>query len=101
MNTHRLCGAGLFAALTALFALTVSAPARADTVTDWNGYASTAIVATAGQPPPVAVLSFAYFFGTDRIGFSAFSNKSGTTRTFHRFSDALEESINVRVWAGI
>ena len=30
------------------------------------------------------------FFGTDRIAFSASSNKSGTTRTFHRFSDALE-----------
>ena len=59
MNTHRTCGAGLFAALTALLALTLSAPARADTVTDWHGYASTAIVATAGQPPPVAVLSFA------------------------------------------
>ena len=63
MNIHRICGAGLFAALTALFALTVSAPARADTVTDWNGYASTAIVATAGQPPPVAVLSFAMVQG--------------------------------------
>ena len=37
--------------------------ARADTVTDWNGYASTAIVATAGQPPPVAVLSFAMVQG--------------------------------------
>ncbi len=42
-----------------------------------------------------------YFFGTDRIAFSAFSNKSGTTRTFHRFSDALKENINARVWAGI
>src|SRR4029078_1967498 len=37
--------------------------ARADTVTDWNGYASTAIVATATQPPPVAVLSFAMVQG--------------------------------------
>ena len=63
MNIHRICGAGLFAALTALFALTASAPARADTVTDWNAYASTAIVATAGQPPPVAVLSFAMVQG--------------------------------------
>ena len=25
----------------------------------------------------------------------------GTTRTFHRFSDALQENINARVWAGI
>jgi PAP2 superfamily len=41
------------------------------------------------------------FFGTDRIAFSAFSNKSGTTRSFDRFSDALEEVIDARVWAGI
>jgi hypothetical protein len=41
------------------------------------------------------------FFGTDRIGFSAFSNKSCTTRSFERFSDALEEVIDARVWAGI
>ena len=42
-----------------------------------------------------------YFFGTDKIAFSASSNKSGTTRTFRRFSDALTENINARVWAGI
>jgi hypothetical protein len=41
------------------------------------------------------------FFGTDRIGFSVHSNKSGTTRTFDRLSDALRENINARVWAGI
>jgi hypothetical protein len=41
------------------------------------------------------------FFGTDRIAFSAFSNKSCTTRNFDRFSDALEEVIDARVWAGI
>lgn len=41
------------------------------------------------------------FFGTDKVAFSASSNKSGTTRTFHRFSDALRENINARVWAGI
>ncbi len=41
------------------------------------------------------------FFGTDKIGFSAFSNKSCTTRNFDRFSDALKEVINARVWAGI
>jgi PAP2 superfamily len=41
------------------------------------------------------------FFGTDKIAFSATSNKSATTRTFRRFSDALEENINARVWAGI
>jgi hypothetical protein len=41
------------------------------------------------------------FFGTDRIAFSAFSNKSCTTRNFERFSDALQEIIDARVWAGI
>jgi hypothetical protein len=47
------------------------------------------------------VRTLRYFFGTDKIAFSASSNKSGTTRTFDRFSDALEENINARVWAGI
>ena len=42
-----------------------------------------------------------YFFGTDHVSFTASSNKSGTTRTFHRLSDALQENINARVWAGI
>ena len=41
------------------------------------------------------------FFGTDKIGFSAFSNKSCTTRSFERFSDALKEVIDARVWGGI
>ena len=51
--------AGCLAAL----ALLAPALARADTVTDWNGDASTAIVVTAGQPPPSAVLSFAMVQG--------------------------------------
>jgi hypothetical protein len=41
------------------------------------------------------------FFGADRVGFSAFSNKSCTTRSFDRFSHALKEVIDARVWAGI
>jgi hypothetical protein len=41
------------------------------------------------------------FFVTDRIGFSAFSNKSCTTRSFERFSHALKEVIDARVWSGI
>jgi len=41
------------------------------------------------------------FFSTDRIAFSAFSNKSCTTRSFNRFSDAAKEVIDARVWAGI
>ena len=41
------------------------------------------------------------FFRTDRIRFTVHSNKSGTTRSFARLSDARRESINARVWAGI
>jgi hypothetical protein len=49
------------AAVAALAA--TAAPARADTVTDWNDAASTAIVDVAKQPPPVAVMSFAMVQG--------------------------------------
>ena len=42
-----------------------------------------------------------YYFGTNDVSFTATSNKSGTTRTFHSLSDALRENINARVWAGI
>jgi PAP2 superfamily len=41
------------------------------------------------------------FFGTDKIGFSAFSSNSRTTRSFDRLSDAIKEIIDARVWAGI
>jgi hypothetical protein len=59
-----IAGRAATASAVALAAVVASAaPARADTVTDWNAYASTAIVATAGQPPPVAVLSFAMVQG--------------------------------------
>jgi hypothetical protein len=47
------------------------------------------------------VRTLQYFFGTDRVSFTAKSNKSGTTRTFPRLSDALIENLNARVWAGI
>ena len=47
------------------------------------------------------VRTLQYFFDTDNIALTATSNKSGTTRTFHRLSDALTENINARVWAGI
>ena len=63
MNVHRIRGAGLLVAAAALFALAVSAPARADTVTDWNAIASTAIVSTAGQSPHASTLSFAMVQG--------------------------------------
>ena len=41
----------------------IPAAARADTVADWNGFASTAIVTTAGQSPHAAALSFAMVQG--------------------------------------
>src|SRR5439155_18232969 len=47
----------------AFVALASPTVARADAVTDWNLIASTAIVTTAGQPPPVSALSFAMVQG--------------------------------------
>jgi PAP2 superfamily len=45
------------------------------------------------------------FFGTDRIAFTALSNKCSPApcplRSFGRFSQALQEIINARVWGGI
>ena len=41
------------------------------------------------------------FFGTDKVAFSAFSNRTRTTRSFDRLSDALKEIIDARVWGGI
>ena len=41
------------------------------------------------------------FFGTDKIGFSAFSNRTRTIRSFDRLSEALKEVIDARVWGGI
>lgn len=41
------------------------------------------------------------FFGTDKVSFSTFSAVSGTTREFDRFSEAIKEIIDARVWAGI
>jgi hypothetical protein len=63
MNLHRTRRAGLLIAATALVALAVSASARADTVTDWNAIATTAIVTTASQPPHASTLSLAMVQG--------------------------------------
>jgi PAP2 superfamily len=41
------------------------------------------------------------FFGTDRAEFSVTSATSGTTRSFTRFSQAIEEIIDARVYSGI
>ena len=63
MNMHQTRCAGLLAAAAVLLASTVAAPARADTVTDWNAIATTAIVTTAGQPPHASTPSFAMVQG--------------------------------------
>jgi hypothetical protein len=54
---------GAFLGVAALGAALAPSFARADTVTDWNDTASTAIVGVAKQPPPVAVMSFAMVQG--------------------------------------
>jgi hypothetical protein len=45
------------------------------------------------------------FFGTDKVPFTVVSNKCApppcAARSFDRFSDALKEVIDVRVWSGI
>jgi hypothetical protein len=45
--------------------------------------------------------SLRYFFHTDRVALSAFSNKNKTTRTWYSLSGVLKENIDARVWAGI
>lgn len=53
----------LAGAVAALVVLGSPAVARADAVTDWNGYATTAIVTTARQAPQVSPLSYAMVQG--------------------------------------
>jgi hypothetical protein len=52
-----------FVVLILLAALAAPSVARADAVSDWNVIASGAIIASAGQPPPVSALSFAMVQG--------------------------------------
>jgi PAP2 superfamily len=40
------------------------------------------------------------FFGTDKVAWSD-TNNGGLTRSFTRFSDAIEEIVDARVWSGI
>jgi hypothetical protein len=49
--------------MTALLAMAASAPARADTVTDWNVNATNALIATAGQGPTVSTIHLAIVQG--------------------------------------
>ncbi|MEA2139443.1 MAG: hypothetical protein QOG56_2593 [Solirubrobacteraceae bacterium] len=43
----------------------------------------------------------ALFFRTDRMAFTGYSRDTNTTRHYARFSDALKEIVNSRVWGGI
>ncbi len=40
------------------------------------------------------------FFGTDGIGWTD-TNNAGLTRSFTRFSQAIDEIVDARVWSGI
>jgi PAP2 superfamily len=48
---------------TVLLLLLGPAPARADTVTDWNGHATDALIVTARQPPGVSAIHLAMVHG--------------------------------------
>jgi hypothetical protein len=63
MLAPRARGVGLSLAGTALIALSASAPARADAITDWNAHAVDALVGTAGQPPTVSTVHLAIVHG--------------------------------------
>jgi hypothetical protein len=60
MRSARTLVPGLL--VVALAAVALAAPARADTVTDWNVHATNAL-ATAMQPPPVATIHLAMVHG--------------------------------------
>jgi hypothetical protein len=59
----RLRSAGLVAVTVALTALAAPGFARANAVTEWNLNASTALMATAGQPPQQSVVHLAMVHG--------------------------------------
>ena len=46
--------------------------------------------------------TFQEFFGTDKVAFDMHSGRfPGQPRHFDRFSDALKEIVDARVWGGI
>jgi hypothetical protein len=45
--------------------------------------------------------TLAEFFGTDRVAFEVSSAVTGTTRHYDRFSTALAEDVDARVWSGL
>jgi hypothetical protein len=63
MKLRSRAWAGLFVAVAAVLALAVASPARADTVTEWNMNAASAIFVTAAQPPQLSVPHLAMVHG--------------------------------------
>jgi hypothetical protein len=63
MTKRRMRIAALLAAGATLLAIATSTPARADTVTDWNVNATSALMGTLGQPPQVSVPHLAMVHG--------------------------------------
>ena len=63
MTRHIVRATGLVVALVALLALAMSAPARGNSVTEWNENAVNALINTAGQAPPVATVHLAMVHG--------------------------------------
>ena len=63
MNWHAARAVAVVSAAAALLALATPARARANEVTQWNLYASNALIDTAGQAPPVSVLHLAMVHG--------------------------------------
>ena len=63
MRSLRARGLGLCLLVAGLITLSFSASARADTVTDWNTHAVSALVSTAGQSPTVSTVHLAMVHG--------------------------------------
>jgi hypothetical protein len=63
ITKRRMGIAALLAAGATLLAIAASTPARADTVTDWNMNATSALMGTLGQPPQVSVPHLAMVHG--------------------------------------
>jgi hypothetical protein len=63
MRVRRRRAAGLVVSVAAMIVLVAPSPAAASAVTQWNQIATTALIGTAGQAPPVSVLHLAMVHG--------------------------------------
>ena len=106
LTRARIRSIGALLGVAALGATLAPSFARADTVTDWNDTASTAIVGVAKQPPPVAVMSFAMVQGAVYDAVEAIDGRYrpylATPRARRTDSaDAAAATAAVRVLAGV